>query len=207
MGGLCYWSGMHPSRRRHRESPSDRIAILLEEYRQVYGLALFRLNALDQRVPIIVAALTAMLGSVGVLPREVQLVLLVALPLTLLWLIRTTLNHARSFEDALRRIEEIEQTVTVRTGERLLRFQSSHPSRGKYVGGRTGTETVEAVLVAAAVLQGAGLYLCWTIAELAGVGFTLYAVYLGAVVAVQLGTRWMVRRYRYRPIGDTSRSA
>ena len=105
-----------PSRTRTRDS-TERITILLEEYRQVYGLALFRLNALDQRVPIIVGTLTAMLGSIGALPREVQVVLLVALPLTLLWVIRTTINHARSFEDALRRIEEIEQTVSIRTGE------------------------------------------------------------------------------------------
>lgn len=70
---------IRPVRSPQIRDASERVTILLEEYRQVYSLALFRLNALDQRVPIIVGTLTAMLGSIGALPREVQIVLLVAL--------------------------------------------------------------------------------------------------------------------------------
>ncbi|MFO0834628.1 MAG: hypothetical protein U0638_06635 [Phycisphaerales bacterium] len=190
---------IRPVRSPHIRDSSQRVTILLEEYRQVYGLALFRLNALDQRVPIIVGTLTAMLGSIGALPHEVQVVLLVALPLTLLWVIRTTINHARSFEDALRRIEEIEQTVSIRTGERLLRFQSSHPSRGKYVGGRTGTETIEAVIAASAILQGGCLYLSVTLLGLTGTWHIAFAGYVAVLSASQIGMRWWMRRYRYQP--------
>lgn len=190
---------IRPVRSPQIRDASERVTILLEEYRQVYSLALFRLNALDQRVPIIVGTLTAMLGSIGALPREVQIVLLVALPLTLLWVIRTTINHARSFEDALRRIEEIEQTVSIRTGERLLRFQSSHPSRGKFVGGRTGTETIEAVLAASAILQGGCLLLSVAFLGLSGAWQAAFAGYVAALAASQIGMRWWMRRYRYRP--------
>lgn len=179
--------------------PPDRITILLEEYRQLYGLALFRLNALDQRVPVILGVLTAMLGSIGALPLEVRQVMLVALPITLLWVIRTTINHARSFEDALRRIEEIERVISVRAGERLLRFQSSHPSRGKYVGGRTGTESIEAVLAASAILQGGCLYLSHTLVEGSPEWRDWFAFYVAVLAITQIAMRWWMSRYRYRP--------
>jgi hypothetical protein len=39
-----------------------------------------------------------------------------------------------------------------------MAFQSSHPSRNRTVGGRSGTETLEAVLAASAVLLAASLY-------------------------------------------------
>ncbi|MCC6971870.1 MAG: hypothetical protein IT434_16795 [Phycisphaerales bacterium] len=190
---------MRASRPFRTRDSAERVAILLEEYRQVYGLAVFRLNALDQRVPIIIGVLTAMLGTIGALPEEMQTVLLAAMPLTLLWVIRTTINHARSFEDALRRIEEIEQAVSIRAGERLLRFQSSHPSRGKYVGGRTGTETIEAVLAASAILQGGCLYLSVTLIESSGLWQPVFAGYVAVLSVSQIGMRWWMRRYRYQP--------
>lgn len=126
------------------ELPS-RVAIQLEEYRQLYALALYRLEALDQRIPLACAALGAMLASVIALPAELQWAVLLGSPLSLRWLVRTTINHACSFEDALRRIEELERSVNRQCGHRLLCFQSRHPSRRIRVGGRTGYETVRAV--------------------------------------------------------------
>ncbi|UYV13491.1 MAG: hypothetical protein NCW75_04200 [Phycisphaera sp.] len=125
-----------------------RIDVLLEEYRALYGLAQFRMAALDRRVPLAGTALALSLGGAFVSPLSVQIVVLVVLPIAVAWLVRTTINHARSFEDALRRIEQIERHVNQIAGEPLLAFQSSHPSRGEAVGGRTGRESVLAVVLA-----------------------------------------------------------
>ncbi|MCC6284639.1 MAG: hypothetical protein IT439_04950 [Phycisphaerales bacterium] len=179
--------------------PADRTLILLEEYRQVYALAIARLNALDQRLPITLGVLTAMLGSIGALPEEVRVVLLTALPLTLVWVVRTTINHARSLEDALRRIEEIERLVAIRTGEKLLAFQSSHPSRGRSVGGRTGIETIEAALAASAILQGGCLYLSQAMTTGPDPWQSLFPGFVVALAASQLWMRWRIRKYRYEP--------
>jgi hypothetical protein len=94
---------------------------------------------------------------VPVLPEPTQLLALVAVPISLIWLVRTTINHARSFEDALRRIEHQEHLINERLGVDVMGFQRSHPSKGSTVGGRTGTESVVAVAVAACVL----LVGCW----------------------------------------------
>jgi len=145
-----------PPAKRPRPRPNDSapepVSILLEEYRQLYGLALYRLNALDQRIPVASAILTTVLGCIVLLPPPLQIALLFGLPLSLLWLSATTFNHARSFEDALRRIEEIEHAVNEYAGVVLLQFQSCHPSRGTLVGGRTGKQTADAVLGTSVVL-------------------------------------------------------
>ncbi len=127
----------------------DRTDVLLEEYRALYTLAQFRMAALDRRVPVAGTALAMSLGGAFVAPMAVQATVLIVLPIAVLWLVRTTINHARSFEDALRRIEQIERHVNQIAGETLLAFQSSHPSRGETVGGRTGRESVLAVALAA----------------------------------------------------------
>lgn len=145
-----------PRRHACRSQPpaADPIPILLEEYRQLYELVRFRLAALDQRVPLAGAALIGTLAGIGSLATTIQPVFLVALPLSLLWWLPTTIAHARSFEDALRRIETIEGEVNRLCGKDLLTFQSSHPGR-KQVGGRTGQQTVQAVLTASAIILGA----------------------------------------------------
>ena len=131
----------------------DRAGVLLEEYRCLYGLVQFRMAALDRRVPLAGSTLALSLGGAFIAPLPVQVVVLVVLPFAVLWLVRTTINHARSFEDALRRIEQIEAHVNEIASEELLAFQSSHPSRQQTVGGRTGRESVfAACLVAATTL-------------------------------------------------------
>ena len=177
-------------------SAEARVTVLLAEYRAMYDLALFRLNALDRRVPLTGSTLAASLAAALVLPVQAQVLILAALPLTLVWFLRTTINHARSFEDALRRIEQIEEKLNNLAGDELVRFQSQHPSRGKATGGRTGRESITAVLAASLmILVGCGaltmsLKLSDTArpALLCECGFV--ALYLVSVV-------YQLKRYRY----------
>lgn len=120
---------------------ADPVPILLEEYRQLYTLVLYRLSVLDQRIPLATAAITAALGSVVVLPSSMQAAFLLALPIAAMLVYLSTINHARSLEDALSRIAELELAVNQQIGSGTLRFQSSHPGR-RLVGGRTGHSTV-----------------------------------------------------------------
>lgn len=103
---------------------AKRIDVLLEEYRALYALVQFRMTALDRRVPLAGSTLAFSLGGAFIAPLHVQIVVLVVLPLAVLWLVRTTINHARSFEDALRRIEQIEVRVNELASEELMAFQS-----------------------------------------------------------------------------------
>ncbi len=176
----------------------DRIGVLFNEYRVLYELAAFRMGSLDRRVPVAGATLTAFVGSIPLLPSEAALVVLVVVPLSVVWLLRTTIAHARSLEDLLRRIEEIESRINDLAGESLIGFQSTHPSRGRAVGGRIGTETISAVCMVAAALLGGVLYLtvasdgsALTPRALVPVLVSLVAGYLITCVL-----RW--RRYRYR---------
>lgn len=133
-------------------APDLVLKALLHEYNALYGLAEFRLNAMDRRIPIMGGLLTAFLGSVPVLPASSQILALVAVPISLIWLLRTTINHARSFEDALRHIELLEHRINKLLGQDAMGFQSRHPSKGSTVGGRTGWETVGAVVLASGLL-------------------------------------------------------
>src|SRR5882724_10094282 len=135
------------------------IDLLMEEYRVLYTLVTFRMTSLDRRVPIATAALATFLGSIAAVPPASQSIFLIGLPLAQVWLVRTTVNHARSFEDVLRRIDEIERRVNSLAGEELLVFQSRHPSSGKATGGRTGMETVWTVYTTALLMLAACVYL------------------------------------------------
>lgn len=176
----------------------DPIAILIEEYRALYALVLYRLAALEQRIPLTAGALTTVLGCVVVLPAALQLGFLFALPFSILWLVTTTINHARSLEDALRRVEEIESAVNSLSGQHLLSFQSSHPSRGREVGGRTGKETVEAVLATATLLLIGAAYLSQIDSVGMGPFKTSYLAYVAIIAAALLSMYIRLRRYRYR---------
>jgi len=118
-------------------SEHQKTQLLMQEYQALYALVSFRNSSMERRVPIAGATLAAFLGAATVLPVEARLIYLVGLPIALLFFLRTTINHARSVEDALRRIDEIEHIVNARAGEELLTFQSTHPSRYRTVGGRT----------------------------------------------------------------------
>lgn len=179
----------------------DRVSILLAEYGVLYRLAEFRMGALDRRVPAAGAAIVAFLGSVPILPEPAGVIVLAAIPLSLVWFVRTTINHARSLEDLLRRTEAIEHAVNRITGDTLLAFQSGHPSRGKAVGGRTGFETVSAVGLAAALLIGSCEYLASMAGEIEpwiSAGYTGYLAATGGSILLWL-RGWRKYRYMHRP--------
>lgn len=135
---------------------ADRIGVMFEEYRALYGLLSFRLAAVDQQLPVVAGALMAVVSSIDALPANPQLAVLLAVPVTICWWMRTTVAHARSKEDVLRRIDEIERLVNQLAGEELLAFQSRHPNRRRAVGGRTGVSAVSSVFA----LSLAGLLGC-----------------------------------------------
>lgn len=173
------------------------IEIVLEEYRQLYGVIVpYRLNALDVRIPVTCAALTALVGAIGAASPAIHLVLLFGLPLSMVWLLDSTLNHARSLTDALERIAAIEETVNRWVGATLLLFQSTHPSRGST---RTGVVTIEAVKAAAAVLLGSCLYLSMALDDVRGVFQALYAVFAAVIALVLMYMHWRHQHYRYDP--------
>lgn len=176
---------------------ASRINILLREYDALYALVTFRMASLDRRIPLIGATLTAFLSSLVVLPAPAQAVLLLEVPAVLIWFLRTTATHACSFEDVLRRIEEIELSVNALAGVTLLQFQSRHPSRRKRVGGRTGAETVMSTFFASLLMLAACAYLACAAAAFGPVGLRAYALYLAVIagVLVRVVVEW--RRYRY----------
>lgn len=171
----------------------------MEEYRALYGLVPLRLHSLERRVPVAGATLAAFLGSITVLPAEAQLIFLIGVPLVLVWFLRTTMIHARSFEDLIRRIESIESRANDLAGDDLLSFQSSHPSRGRAVGGRTGNETVASVLVGVAVMLGACLFLAHRVGPGVPSFSLVYPLYIAIVAGSLIVLGLSQRRYRYRP--------
>ncbi|MFN0133119.1 MAG: hypothetical protein ACKVW3_11430 [Phycisphaerales bacterium] len=186
----------------------ERIDVLLEEYRALYGLVSFRMSSLDRRLPMTTAAVTALLTGMVIVPADAQPPLLVAVPIALVWLLRNTINHARSLEDLLRRIEEIERAVHRIAGEELLSFQSSHPSRHKAIGGRTGQETVRTVLATCVLLLGACLHLASQVVQPSPEIVNAYAAYLLTVSAVLLSLARRYTSYGYRGLvrGEDGRS-
>lgn len=163
----------------------------------MHQLAEVRLNALDRRVPSIGGALTVFVGSVPLLPAASKLIVLWATPLSLIWLIRTTINHARSFEDAIRRIEQIELAINATASTNLMRFQSHHPSRGRYPGGRTAAETILAVLLGSLALLAVCAFLAVEqVGRDAAVVWSFFA-YNAAVSAYMLFLVRIWRSYRY----------
>lgn len=180
------------------------IDILMEEYKALYGLVTFRMSSLDRRVPIASAALATFLGGIAAMPPASQAIFLIGLPLAQLWLVRTTINHARSFEDVLRRIDEIERQVNALAGEPLLLFQSRHPSGGHATGGRTGAETVKTVFTSSVLMLGACVYLASMHPGLAPF-LDAYGVACG-VIGLHLSLSMLaLRRYRYVKAPSRSR--
>ncbi|MFI4915096.1 MAG: hypothetical protein ACIAS6_01140 [Phycisphaerales bacterium JB060] len=168
-------------------TPREAIDVLLAEYEAMYRLAGFRMTSLERRVPAAGATIVAFLGVLPLLPESSQWILLVVVPASLVWFVRTTINHARSFEDVLRRIEWIEKRTNQLAGEELLGFQSNHPSRGTTVGGRTGVETVSAVMLASAMVLLACLTLTFDGPATRPAAWWSYYAYLVAV-ALYLGS-------------------
>jgi len=186
-----------PSRSRPLKT-TEKFDVLFQEYQALYRLAEFRLNSLDRRALAAWAALTAFLTTFAALNSDAQCALLLGVPMALLWLLRTTINHARSFEDALRRLDEIECAVNGLAGEELLNFQSRHPSRGGAVGGRTGTETVLTVLATSIVMLGACGFLFYRHGPLEPAVLGGYLTYLAAVTCHYVSSVVALRSYHYQ---------
>lgn len=164
------------------------ITAMLEEYRQLYALAIFRLQALDQRLMLAGAGLLATLASIVVLPERALWVMLVAAPMALPWLLRSTIRHAGSFQDALDRIAAIEAAVNGHVGVAAMTFQSTHPSRGMVTGGRTGHEAIEAIQGVAAITLGGCLFLALSpSASASTIAATLYAFGIALVAGGLIG--------------------
>jgi hypothetical protein len=179
-------------------STETRIQILLEEYRALYSLLTFRLTAMDRRLPAISGTLAGILCSIPAMPDETRLAFLMGLPLAVLWLFLTTVQHARSKEDHLRRIDEIERRVNDFAGEDLLVFQSSHPNKARYPGGRTGFGSVLAILTACLIMLAACMYTVQVPRPLfAPKIFDIYVTYLACSAAVLLLVTMRLARYRY----------
>lgn len=170
---------------------------MLAEYDALYRLAEFRLGALDRRIPLIGGVLTGFLSVVPMLPGVSQVLGLLAIPVSLIWLVRTTITHAKSFEDAIRAIEAIEQRVNDELGEKVLGFQSTHPSRRRSVGGRTGSETVSALVIVSCLLLGMSLWMGTGIETELGWFNSAYAVFVACISATLIRPVWNWGKYRY----------
>lgn len=176
---------------------ADPVPIFLEEYRQLYTLVLYRLSVLDQRIPLATAAITAALGSVVVLPSSMQIAFLLALPIAATLVYLSTINHARSLEDALSRIAEIELAVNTQTGPNTLRFQSSHPGR-RLVGGRTGHSTVAWVHAATLSLLAICVFTQVQLVSAQPLETLCYIVAMAALAGFAIVERVRFDRYVYR---------
>ncbi|MBK8914499.1 MAG: hypothetical protein IPM64_07825 [Phycisphaerales bacterium] len=171
--------------------------MLMEEHRALYGLLSFRLAAVERSLPVAGGTLAAILSGSASLPPETQRVILLAMPAALLWLMRTTCAHARSKEDVVRRLGELEGTVNYIAGEELLAFQSRHPNRGQHVSGRSGGTTVFGVLsfcltaVTACAWMAIPLWPDWVLQ-------VVYGAYVVSVATDVVATVWGLGRYVYR---------
>lgn len=186
-------------------SDRDRVNILLEEYKALYSLLTFRLEAIDQRIPVAAGALVALLSSSSAFTNDQRLALLLGIPAACAWLHGTTVLHARSKEDVLRRIDEIERTINGLAAEELLVFQSRHPNRKRFVGGRSGFGSVLAVLNISVVAVAAALVIFLREFAFFPTLMGAYSVYAAASVLRLLRATWRLKGYRSAksPPGDT----
>ncbi len=180
----------------------DQIDILLEEYRALHSLALYRIGSLERRVPVAGAVFTGLLGVASLTPGVLQLSLLVALPIVAVLFVATTLNHVKSFEDLLRRIEVIERSVNGLAGADLMAFQSNHPSRRRHIGGRIGMGSAASVATASLLLIGLCASLYYASEPTHGIGGPLPILYGAFLIAATLSSLILtlrIKRYRSAP--------
>lgn len=174
----------------------DRIQVLLEEYRALYGVLTLRLEAMDRRLPVATATIAALLGATTAMPPATKLAFLCVLPIGLFWLVLTTVAHARAKEDHLRRIDAIERQVNQLAGEELLVFQSRHPNKHESVAGRSGGAAVLAVFSACGLMLAACSYLFSMPTGFGSLPAWIYSGY--AAVCVLLAGNAVLRLSRYR---------
>ena len=172
------------------------IRVLLEEYRALYRLLQFRMETIDQRMPLVAGGLGGLLLGIPALPTISARVALVILPATVTWAVVAAFSHARAKEDHLRRIAEIEVEVNELAGRQLLVFQSRHPGQGRYVGGRSGrTATLAITTGAFCVLAACGVFFAGSQPSARILG--AFVAYVGVSAGTIAADLLRLRRYRY----------
>jgi len=175
-----------------------RIEVLLSEYRALNALLLFRLAALDRRLPLAGGLLTGSLAAIPALPNDARPVILWAVPAASVWLLADAIAQARSKEDHLHHLAEIERCLNRLAGQPLIRFQSSHPSRGRFVAGRSGQSTVVGITIAATAWLIGALYIAGTSVGLTAAGRIGFAAYVIAAASAHAHILSGLRNYRPR---------
>ena len=178
-----------------------RVRLLVEEYRAVHQLLMFRLEAMESRLPLTAAGIGGLLVAAGALPLVSQVVLLVGIPIAVLFWVRGIILHAVSKEDAKDRIREIEREVAQICGQPVLRFQSEHPSATGPIGGRTGRQMIVLVVVVSSVALALCLSLFLVVIDDERF-LTLYATGLGVCWLGMLHAVIQFTGFRTVRIGD-----
>jgi len=175
----------------------QQIDILLQEYGVLYALLQWRLTAADRRLFVSGGLLAGILTAIHSLDARTAQLLLWGLPV-LLWVIFSAmLGHARSKEDLLRRIDEIERRVNLLAHAELLAFQSRRPDTGRAVGGRTGATAISGTLALYIALLLCAVVFLWP------AGAANSAEFVGFGIWVAFWSVWMMRgalslqHYRY----------
>jgi len=171
-----------------------RVRLLIEEYRAVHQLLMFRLEAMEHRLPLTGAGIGALLVAASALPWVSQLTLLICLPLAVLFWTRSILFHALSKEDAKKRIREIESEVAMLCGRPVLRFQREHPSATGPIGGRTAAQAIYLALV----VGGAVLLTCHSLFTSLVSNHTYVAIYGLGLCIIILGVSHALFQYAIR---------
>lgn len=180
----------------------QQIDILLEEYRVLYGLLQWRLAAGDRRLLISGALLTGTLTAICSLDAVTAQLLIWGSPVLLWVIVSATAGHARSKEDLLRRIDEIERHINLLAQADLLAFQSRRRQRDRVVGGRTGLRTINGTLaLCIALLLFAMIYLLRVRDDSLGLGPIGFAVWAFCWAGAMIRDAVVLRGYRYeRPL-------
>lgn len=175
---------------------TDKSRILMSEHQSLYSLYQVRLNAVERRLPIAAVIITVLFGTLVAIPQDIKALYLFGIPIALIYLMKTTKTHAQSFEDLLRRIEEIEKKVNELAGEQLLNFQSKHPSREITVGGRFGLQSVNSVLILSLLVLGACSYIFYTL-DYSDYLKIIYFILMGLNALYLITEVVQLRKYKY----------
>ncbi len=175
----------------------DRASIVIEEYKALYSLLTFRFTAIERRVAFSAVIISYILGLLPKMEVESKIIFLVGVPVAIIYLIRSTIFHIRSLEDYFRKIEEAEKRVNEICSERLMQFQSGHPSKG-LPGGRASQELLHFILLMGVGILSACSYLMW---HAISFNYSLYAywTYTSIVAIYCIYIRFKFLGYKYTP--------
>lgn len=174
----------------------DKLTVLLSAHQTFYELYQIRLNAVEKRLPIGAIIVSALFGSLTVVSKDIQVLYLCGIPIALIYLTKTTITHLESFEDLLRRIEEIEKKINNIVGEKLLMFQSEHPSRGWTVAGRFGRDSINSVSILSIMVLVACVYILYRM-NYHLIWQVLYYFYVSLVGLLIVIKRICLKKYKY----------